>query len=285
MNRPLLSVVIPTWNRAHLVCDAVDSALDQGSSVQVIVVDDGSTDDTRQVLSARFGSLIKLVLRADRGGVGAARNAGIRHATGELIAFLDSDDLWLPGKLDAEMRLLELHPDVEVIISDSLAFAEDKPNHETWFEWNGLKRATGGKVTRLSSCGWLWGHWSNTVAMCSITMRRRVLARLGEPIFPEDLVAGEDWEMEMRLYNESRVVVLPEVWSHVRRFDDGTRVGRHIPGTAPTPSQNVSVLRAKLTILERTLKLSGLAADITSELEQCRCLTAQQLAQFESIDG
>jgi glycosyltransferase involved in cell wall biosynthesis len=263
----------------------VDSALNQGPGVQAIVVDDGSTDNTGQALVERFGSRITLIRKAGQGGVGSARNEGIRHATGELIAFLDSDDLWLPGKLDAELTVFERFPEAEAIISDSLAFAEDKPNHETWFEWNGLLRATEGKVVRLDDCGWVWGHWSKTVAMCSFTVRRKALARLGEPVFLEGLVAGEDWEMEMRLYNQCCVVVLPEVRSHVRRFDDGTRIGRHIPGTVPTPSQQISVLRAKLTILERTLKLSGLAANITTELEQCRFLAAQQLAQCEGIDG
>ncbi|MCI0423565.1 MAG: glycosyltransferase, partial [Acidobacteria bacterium] len=105
MTTPLLSVVIPTWNRDRLVCEAVESALSQRiGQVEVIVVDDGSTDDTANMLTRNFGSRIYLLRLPSRRGVGAARNAGVRLASGELLAFLDSDDLWLPGKLDAELR-------------------------------------------------------------------------------------------------------------------------------------------------------------------------------------
>ena len=69
---PRLSVVIPTWNRAHLVCDAVESALAQGPQVEVIVVNDGSTDETHKVLTRRFGSRIRLLRTPSRLGVGAA---------------------------------------------------------------------------------------------------------------------------------------------------------------------------------------------------------------------
>ncbi|MCI0590936.1 MAG: hypothetical protein L0Y67_04940, partial [Gammaproteobacteria bacterium] len=87
------------------------------------------------------------------------------------------------------------------------------------------------------------------------------------------------------VYHECRVAVLPEVWSHIRRFDDGTRPNRAVPGKAPTEVQNISVLRDKLRILERTLRLNGLGADIVTELERCRLVTAQQLARYECFEG
>ena len=91
----------------------------KGGGVEVIVVDDGSTDDTADVIERRFGQQIKLLRMPHRGGAGAARNAGVSQATGELLAFLDSDDLWFPGKLDAELDVLEQFPDAEAIVSDS----------------------------------------------------------------------------------------------------------------------------------------------------------------------
>ena len=130
------------------------------------------------------------------------------------------------------------------------------------------------------------GHWQKTNAMCSITLRRSALARLGEPLFPEDLIAGEDWELEMRIYSRCCVAVLPEVWSHVRRFDDGTRHGRPCPGKPPTRAQRISLLHVNLRVVERTLRLNALRADIAAELENCRLQTVQQLAQCESsFDG
>src|SRR5262249_25063004 len=120
MSRRLLSVVIPTWNRACLVCEAVQSALSQeGGNVEVIVVDDGWTDETADIIEKRFGRDVNLLQLPRRSGVGAARNEGARQATGDLLAFLDSDDLWLPGKLNAELAVLETFPDAEAIVSDS----------------------------------------------------------------------------------------------------------------------------------------------------------------------
>ena len=285
MESPLLSVVIPTWNRARLVCEAVESALVQRpGQVEVIVVDDHSKDNTADELARRFGSRIRLLRLPRRVGIGAARNVGVSQASGELLAFLDSDDLWLPGKLDAELRVFERFPGAEVVVSDSLTFSEGERSERTWFAINGLLAATGGQARWLHECPWTWGYWRNTLAMCAITLRRSMLARLGEPVFPEDLTAGEDWELEMRVYHECRVAVLPEVWSHVRRFDDGTRLNRVCPGKPATPEQTLDVLRARLKILERTLKLNGLRADIATELEHGRAVTAQALAQCESVE-
>jgi glycosyltransferase involved in cell wall biosynthesis len=106
MNPPAVSVIIPTFNRANLVAGAVESALEQTvSGIEVIVVDDGSTDSTAQEL-ARFGNRIR-VLHQQNAGVSAARNAGIRAATGEWIAFLDSDDRWQPTKLERQLKCVE----------------------------------------------------------------------------------------------------------------------------------------------------------------------------------
>src|SRR4051812_39458766 len=107
MLAPMVSVIIPTFNREHCLAASVKSALEQkGSdgrnyaSLEVIVVDDGSTDQTREMLQKTFSldPRFKYVYQAN-GGVSAARNRGLREARGEFIAFLDSDDIWLPGKL------------------------------------------------------------------------------------------------------------------------------------------------------------------------------------------
>ncbi len=98
MSNPLISVVIPTFNRGYVVGEAINSALSQTISAgEIIVVDDGSTDDTSKILG-EFGDEI-VVIRQENRGVSAARNAGVERARGDWIAFLDSDDLWLPNRI------------------------------------------------------------------------------------------------------------------------------------------------------------------------------------------
>lgn len=110
--RPLqISIIIPTFNRAGHVEAAIRSALDQMTPAdELIVVDDGSQDRTLEVLN-RFGGRLR-VLRTDHCGAGRARNLGVREAKSELVAFLDSDDTWLPGKLQIQRAFMEARPDV-----------------------------------------------------------------------------------------------------------------------------------------------------------------------------
>lgn len=118
MHMNSVSVIIPTYNRAHLVGEAITSVLNQDSkdcSLEIIVVDDGSADDTRAVV-AQFGKDVRYVHQANQ-GVGAARNRGLQEASGEWIAFLDSDDLWLPDKLSLQFQVLNAFPEYRVVHS------------------------------------------------------------------------------------------------------------------------------------------------------------------------
>jgi glycosyltransferase involved in cell wall biosynthesis len=108
--KPCVSVIIPTYNRAALVAEAVASVLAQTwRDFEVLVVDDGSTDHTATAL-APFAGQVRVVRRPSRGGVSAARNRGIAAARGQWLAFLDSDDLWLPEKLSRLGAFLKAQP-------------------------------------------------------------------------------------------------------------------------------------------------------------------------------
>ena len=112
-----VSVVIPAYNRAHRLPDAIASVLRQGQAdLEIVVVDDGSTDNTREVAEA-YGTIVKYVYQANA-GAGAARNTGIRHATKEFIAFLDSDDRWHDFKLSVQLAMFEACPSVGLVFSD-----------------------------------------------------------------------------------------------------------------------------------------------------------------------
>lgn len=125
MNTPKVSVIIPTYNRAGMVEKAIDSVFSQTyPNIELIVVDDGSTDGTREILET-YGDRIIAVYQPN-GGAGKARNAGLRLATGEFIAFLDSDDYYLPDKIRLEAEFLCANPDVDVVLCGFRFIDEEK---------------------------------------------------------------------------------------------------------------------------------------------------------------
>jgi glycosyltransferase involved in cell wall biosynthesis len=283
MSRHRLSVVIPTWNRAHLVCEAAESVLRQeGGDLEVIVVDDGSTDGTAEVIERRFGTSVKLLRMATRSGVSAARNEGVCQATGDLLAFLDSDDLWLQGKLKAELDVLERFPDAEAIVSDSRFIVDGQFIGTSRFAENGALAATGGRAQWVDDSPWLWTIPRNGVWTCGITLCRPAVTKLGQPLFATDLDSCEDWELEVRMYQECRVMALPEVWSHVRWIDDGTRIGRACPGQPRSREQEIGLLRNRLTVIERSIRPGRLTADLALALADYRCRISSELARLEA---
>ncbi|HKS10317.1 MAG TPA: glycosyltransferase [Pyrinomonadaceae bacterium] len=284
MNRPLLSVVIPTWNRAHVVCEAIESALNQrAEQVEVIVVDDCSTDATVDLIKKTFDSRVQVLQQLTRRGQGAARNAGALLACGEFVGFLDSDDIWLPEKLDAEQRVFAEFPEAIAVISDSRNHFEGRPDESSRFAQNGLLNETEGSVRLVNDCGWLWTNSTITAHMCGITVRRTALTKLGPKLFAEDLSCCEDWEFQMRLYSLGQVAVLPEIYSSVRRFNDGSRHGRGIPGQTTTREQEIALLRARLTVMERAQTwMRDLRADRAEELKRFYKETEERLLQLTS---
>lgn len=113
--REKISVIIPTYNRAHCVRNAIDSVLAQSPPAdEIIVINDGSTDDTSKVL-ASYGNKIK-VIEQENGGAGAARTSGLNHATSDWITFLDSDDLWYPGRLELLHRDISSPCNREIVL-------------------------------------------------------------------------------------------------------------------------------------------------------------------------
>ena len=115
---PRCSVVIPTYNRAHSVGEAIASVLRQSmADLECIVVDDGSTDATPVLLASISDPRLRVIV-GRHAGVAAARNLGVAHARAPLVAFLDSDDVWRPDKLAHEVTYLDRHPEVDAVFSD-----------------------------------------------------------------------------------------------------------------------------------------------------------------------
>lgn len=195
MSCPVVSVIIPTFNRAAWLPEAIDSVLAQDyPSIELIVVDDGSTDATSQIIQT-YAPDLTFIPRPHR-GVSAARNHGVAASQGELIAFLDSDDLWLPSKITAQVTLFEQSPQLQACYTD-----------EIWIR-RGV-RVNPRHIHRKHS-GWIF-HQSLprcTISPSSIMLRRSQWDRLGG--FDERLPACEDYDLWLRLTATAPIHLIPE---------------------------------------------------------------------------
>jgi glycosyltransferase involved in cell wall biosynthesis len=181
---PLVSVIIPTYNRAALVAEAVASVEAQTfRDFEILVVDDGSTDATLEALARLEG--VKVLRRRSRDGVAAARNVGAAAARGEWLAFLDSDDLWLPEKLARQMAYLEARPGLLLCQTD-----------ETWVR-HGLRVNKPESHKKVAGRIFLPSLKRCMVSPSAVVLNRRLFLDHGG--FDEDLPAAEDYDLWLRL--------------------------------------------------------------------------------------
>ncbi len=187
---PRVSVVVPVHNRPRFVREAIDSALAQDcpGGHEIVVVDDGSTDDTPAVL-ASFGDRIR-VIRQDNAGPAVARNTGLGASRGEFVALLDSDDVWLPGKLAAQVAILDRAKDACLVHSDVDEFFEGgSPGRR----WTRRPKILGGNVLRPLLR-------RNFVHTMTVVLRRSALTSLrAGSVFDPEYPPCEDWDLWLRL--------------------------------------------------------------------------------------
>lgn len=128
MEKPKVSVIIPVYNCAGLISQAIDSALNQKTALEVIVIDDGSTDGLDEVMKKYRDNPVLFYVKNEKNmGASGSRNRGISMARGEYVAFLDADDYWAPGKLEKQLSLLEETGAVLCCTARELLTAEGKP--------------------------------------------------------------------------------------------------------------------------------------------------------------
>ncbi|HYO15818.1 MAG TPA: glycosyltransferase [Thermoanaerobaculia bacterium] len=280
MDGPLYSVVIPTFNRAGVLPEAIDSVFLQGiDEVQVIVVDDGSTDATPEAVAGcirRHGERI-VYIHQENQGAGIARNRGIEVAEGRLVSLLDSDDLWLPGKMAAELELLERYPEAEAVVSDGEVWRAGSLEMPSVFGWSGLQVAAERAPFFGPEDPPFWAE-KTLVPTCCITIRREALAKLGPWPFDPSLPYGEDWEMEVRMYFNCRVAVCPRILAKLRRYDDGTRGARGMPGGRGPRSERRVWDRARYEVMTRLERRCPLSPEARRAVEATRVRAALHLA-------
>ncbi len=192
---PLFSVIIPVYNRHDMARRAVDSVLAQTfTDFELIVVDDGSTDTT-PLLGEEYPGRVNLI-RIPHGGVSAARNAGIGRASAPWIAFLDSDDLWLPGKLERQGRFIRERPEFLI--------------HQAGETWIRRGRRVNPRRRHLMREGRIFIESLDLclVSPSAVVMARELFHRHG--LFDEDLPACEDYDLWLRVTREDAVGLVPE---------------------------------------------------------------------------
>ncbi|MEW5766865.1 MAG: glycosyltransferase [bacterium] len=202
---PKVSVIIPTYNYASFISQAVESVLAQTfQDLEIIVVDDGSTDNTRDVLKRFEGKIIYLY--QENQGAPAARNKGIKVAQGEYIGLLDADDLWMPEKLEVQVPILDQNPEVGLIYANTYnigALGERQPLGMA------NKKGLSGKIFPELLKG-------NFIQSPSVLIRRDCFEKVG--LFDEALgsLAAQDWDMWLRITRVFKAVYVDQVLGKYR---------------------------------------------------------------------
>ena len=272
-NSPLVSAIIPTYNRADVVFEAVDSVLGQTySNLEVIVVDDGSADETVARLR-RYGDRIRLVSQ-ENAGPAVARNRGVAVSRGEYIAFLDSDDLWLPTKVEQQVVLLEkAGKSVPCCLCNIMM---------RWYE----RDIASFEIASLkpSADEGIWVNADEILATRfvlfnqGIVIRRDVLERIGG--FDESLRLLEDHELALRLSLEGPWSFIKEplvIW----RETAGSLY--HEAHTEEICSKAVQILEKQLARLNEDHRHTTLRRHLNRELKRARrSLWATQVSQKTS---
>lgn len=213
----LVSVVIPAYNVGPHIAEAIDSVLTQDyPQVEIIVVDDGSKDDTAEVVAARYPQAT--LIRKENGGAATARNAGIRAARGEFVAFLDADDIWLPGKLTAQIDYFRAHPDVAMNCTGFSQWVSDErgvfPDPSTV-----IPDQTAIPVDAIDQefSGWVYHKLllRNFVWTTTVVMRRSLIEKIG--LYDEHFRLGQDYEYFLRASRETEIHRLSRAYALYRQ--------------------------------------------------------------------
>lgn len=184
-----VSVIVLTYNRAHMVTETIDSVLNQTfKDFELIVVDNESTDNTEEVIKSFTDERIRYFKHQNNGLIGVNRNYGISKANGEYIAFCDDDDLWMPEKLERQVKLLDLDKELGLVYSDSYIMDENG-NLERHSLRSSSRLLRGNVFDKLFQ--------SNFIPMLTVMIRREVLSKVGG--FEPKYIIALDYDLWLRI--------------------------------------------------------------------------------------
>lgn len=193
MKKPLISVIIPTYNRAYILSKAIESVLNQTfKDFELIVVDDGSTDETPYLVS----KYPLIYVRKPHKGVSHTRNTGVLKAKGEFIAFLDSDDAFVKDKLEKQIKFFEKNPDYKIVQTE-----------EIWYKG---ERIINPKKIHQKAEGWFFDRAIKlcVVSISTVLIKKEVFSEVG--LFDEDFPVCEDYEFWLRVSLKMSVGLIKE---------------------------------------------------------------------------
>ena len=208
-----ISVIIPAYNATAYVTDAINSVLIQKyTPIEIILVDDGSTDGTADLVRSQAPEV--LIIQQENAGVAAARNTGLREATGNFICFLDADDGWFPGKLKAQIEYLQRHPETGLLYHDWLVW---KPDADGIYRLplQSTKESNSEQIDPLKS-GWVYPQ----LLLCciihtsAVMLRRTIAEQVG--YFDTTLINGEDYNYWLRVSRLCKIHKLTGMYSFYR---------------------------------------------------------------------
>jgi glycosyltransferase involved in cell wall biosynthesis len=231
-----VSIIIPTYNRETLLVLALDSVFSQTfQNFEIIIVDDGGNDNTEQLIG-KYGSKVHYTRLKHTGLPSVVRNAGLKMAQGEFIAFLDSDDLWLPQKLERQIGILDASPDVGLICSNAFVLSGTKRSSNLYLQ-NYKRPMKGNLLAELLN--------DNFIITSSCAVRRSLLDLIGE-FSEEELLKGvEDYDLWLRAALKTEICYIPEPLVVYRDQGDSIR----------SQQTRVSYWQSMILILDRLKEL------------------------------
>lgn len=262
MHEPLVSVIVPTHNCRDYICESIDTVLNQSyKNIEVVVVDDGSTDDTKRLLE-QYGARVTYYYQEQQ-GVAAARNFGLKQVRGPLVALQDADDRWLPNKIEAQVRALQRFPESKLVFSDYATFDKSGvilpsacsrfPHLQLWLDQHrvqGTSMAHGQLYWELML--------GNCIGTCSVLAVKDALAEYNG--FDGAFKTGEDLDLWLQISTKYPVLYIDEVLAEYRVNPSG------LSGSLETRNMTWSFDRAR--VREKHLRQNLVPASIRRKVER-----------------